>query len=698
MITFDLGKDKLEYNDGINECVNIWKELVPIRERAVKKFIERYDSDKTIKLETLNDGKFYSSDAFLSFSQMFVERGVYDFDLKYLFKNKLYNEYIINYEEFVNELKLELKLLENGKNEAYARRELIKHNRFKVQGGGFGVAGAAKGIIAAETFNLVTGSVYSICNFILNSADDYRISSKKTKLYYTAKAPLINALKQDIDNLMLVLSSYFAKDISIDRALSNKIISNIDNGVIQKPYMKEALIKAILSDPFNEIPYKYLIYHYNELEDDVKSIADYFHIDLEDYLKVLHEVNGYYFKDISLVEDAKKELEKLNMKPVFFEKKFWEKQSAKKKILLNLILIFWQNMDKKRSNIEMTGFLEHCATFFQNIADGELLISSNKDEIDKCIKYYSEDALSEFCNIVRCQDKISEDAKKGILGYFNNGDTNGNIYLFINTAGNFSLDAFSCASGDKSLLLTQNEIIISCMHDGDITFKKILLNDFVKCCCNHNNTNVIEFYTTEDIEPVGYFDLKGNIDSNVNCECIAKCINDIAKNISPFYKFNEEWSSIINKNSGYMQDFSERFILGHKCEKEGNFEKAFSCYLLDAMEGYSWGSYKLGIYYGNSRYVSQDYSKAKYWFMKAANENNNYAIKYLKNYRIYFRKIKNINLSNVYLGSEFTSDFINNKLRIYYDKVYNDVIQEDVNTDGIVGGLEATATIIDLLF
>lgn len=157
--------------------------------------------------------------------------------------------------------------------------EIQKESRGRVIGGGFGLTGAAKGMLTAGAINSVTGYFYG------------RSNAKKSKelddLALKYKSGLLgDAIKKGLDAIGVYLQ-YCVADylyyIGLPRyefedtiKKSNAIINNIISGSIKGEKRTDAAIKAISLNPSNVYAYVYLtlIYGRNKSIDNiVKKLA-----------------------------------------------------------------------------------------------------------------------------------------------------------------------------------------------------------------------------------------------------------------------------------------------------------------------------------------------------------------------------------------------------------------------------------------
>ena len=75
-------------------------------------------------------------------------------------------------------------------------REYRKASRAEVIGGGFGIGGAIKGMVAAGAINMATGAAHSVANSIGNAGSEGDANTRKARLYKDAQEPLRDAIER----------------------------------------------------------------------------------------------------------------------------------------------------------------------------------------------------------------------------------------------------------------------------------------------------------------------------------------------------------------------------------------------------------------------------------------------------------------------------------------------------------------------
>ncbi|RHL92893.1 hypothetical protein DWZ94_01035 [Veillonella atypica] len=117
------------------------------------------------------------------------------------------------------------------------RRDFRREARGRIVGGGFGVSGAAQGIITAGAINMATGFAHSMFNSIGNAITKYNMNEQADKIYYDSSIldELSGKLGKIIDHIGTILWKNILKvNYNNDRniKLSEDIYKNLIDGLI----------------------------------------------------------------------------------------------------------------------------------------------------------------------------------------------------------------------------------------------------------------------------------------------------------------------------------------------------------------------------------------------------------------------------------------------------------------------------------
>lgn len=166
------------------------------------------------------------------------------------------------------------------KREAELYREMRRDSRFKLRGGGFGLSGAAKGIIVAEGVNLVTGLFHSAFNAIDEMYTDSDIDNRMKKVYKKYAEYIKPAVMIDITQMMLSVNERYIWPghkymiNGSNKKRSKGIVASIKAGRVPKADIKNQVVDAICLDIGNPAIF---IWAYNILGDpngELKALAE----------------------------------------------------------------------------------------------------------------------------------------------------------------------------------------------------------------------------------------------------------------------------------------------------------------------------------------------------------------------------------------------------------------------------------------
>lgn len=159
-------------------------------------------------------------------------------------------------------------------------RELQKEMRTRVIGGGFGLSGAAKGMVQAGAINMLTGAAYDFVNMFGDMQSDKTASKSKEALYqsnetlYTLQfgfSAAINVIKQVIFKVLRIKPF---EDDSVEQAAA--ILENIQKGNIPKENIEKAIVQALLSNPFDVRLYRAYFSRRGDSSFQLEKMAKFF--------------------------------------------------------------------------------------------------------------------------------------------------------------------------------------------------------------------------------------------------------------------------------------------------------------------------------------------------------------------------------------------------------------------------------------
>ena len=169
-------------------------------------------------------------------------------------------------------------------------REERKAYRGRVEGGGFGVGGAIKGMAMAGAMNAVSGMGHSIVNAIGNANSAATAASNKKALYNARNTYITLARGIHYD----IISCYFAHLEFINNLITDYYVDPTDieraEALFESAKKVESKRESLLFESFSKFPFneKLLIYIFTNYRLERKNtwnIANRFFIDLSDNLE-----------------------------------------------------------------------------------------------------------------------------------------------------------------------------------------------------------------------------------------------------------------------------------------------------------------------------------------------------------------------------------------------------------------------------
>lgn len=247
---FNLCNQELIFSDDIEVVIEIRKEFHKFSLYAMKDFKEKYSLYGSLKKafeNTRSLGYEYIAQAVDKAVEKAMDYNVYSVN-----RNNYVN-YDIQKPNFIDAwsnvmnvyedlyLDLETEYLSEAE-----RRDFRREARGRIVGGGFGVSGAAQGIITAGAINMATGLAHSMFNSIGNAITKYNMNEQADKIYCDSSIldELSGTLGKIIDHIGTILwQSILNVNYNNDRniKLSEDIYKNLIDGLIPTDKIPEVL-------------------------------------------------------------------------------------------------------------------------------------------------------------------------------------------------------------------------------------------------------------------------------------------------------------------------------------------------------------------------------------------------------------------------------------------------------------------------
>lgn len=180
-----------------------------------------------------------------------------------------------------------------------AYRNMRKDSRGRVIGGGFGLQGAAKGIITAGAINATTGMLHSIGNALGNMGSSISASNAKDHLFnsgigYQLKQSLyediLGAHLAAIDLIYARTGHKIVKFTAEAESRAEQIKEQFEQLAIPPSKKTAALVQLLRTYPFHQKYYVLAVQLFPDRLDDMRAFADFFHFDLDEIYSTMRRL------------------------------------------------------------------------------------------------------------------------------------------------------------------------------------------------------------------------------------------------------------------------------------------------------------------------------------------------------------------------------------------------------------------------
>ncbi len=211
--------------------------------------------------------------------------------------------------------------LEQKELDEYRRRRREGRGRF--EGGGFGIAGAVKGMAIAEIANLASGAVHMLFNGLGKIGSSIAASSQKGEIFqdpntlYSLRKAVYDSVIDCHCALISCLNhkagTKFIPSIRSEQAeQSASIINNLKIGLIPEEGRWEAILTAFSCFPYNYKWYNYMLSRFKDPDGELDNAADYFKVDIDGFKR--RYIDAALGKvDLSTMKTAERELKRLKL-------------------------------------------------------------------------------------------------------------------------------------------------------------------------------------------------------------------------------------------------------------------------------------------------------------------------------------------------------------------------------------------------
>lgn len=196
-------------------------------------------------------------------------------------------------------------------------------NRSRLVGGGFGIAGAAKGIATAGAANMAYGAVHSVVNMFGNFGSGLVASGKKSEIFkdpetqwklsqavydsaFSCHFALIACLNNETDcNILMGISAD-------QRQKSESAVNNLNGKLVTAEAERSTILGAFTDNPYNYLWYTYMVGRFGDQHGDLEQTALKFGIDLTECKRETID-DAARKLDTSSLETAKNALQQIEL-------------------------------------------------------------------------------------------------------------------------------------------------------------------------------------------------------------------------------------------------------------------------------------------------------------------------------------------------------------------------------------------------
>lgn len=292
--SFRLGNNTVNYNGPIDEFNDLYNFGIPLlnyclndADKATGNVFSKYEH--ALKLVQ----SFY-----MCFEEYYIKSGIYDFSIDKLLHDRRYDNAIepiynlaLDYENTVAAIEENVELEKE-------RRALRKASRSQIIGGGFGIGGAVKGMLMAGAVNMTTGLAHSTFNMIGNAADSISASHDKDQALKHFNYNYHSRINSCLSRTFLIIIDQLGINFDLQPVKAEKILHNIDSGLLNDDVALLALGQAIEADPYSKDVYLKILELRPQLTKDLATIAEFFKIDIQEEIQEIHTADGIYFENV----------------------------------------------------------------------------------------------------------------------------------------------------------------------------------------------------------------------------------------------------------------------------------------------------------------------------------------------------------------------------------------------------------------
>jgi uncharacterized membrane protein (DUF106 family) len=276
--------------------------------------------------------------------EILIKHGIYDID-----NQTFINKYYINYHTWdndfneINDKYVELVLSDKELDEYRVAR---RQSRGRVIGGGFGISGAAKGMVQAGAINMAAGAAHMIFNGVGKLVTSAAIGIQKNSIFKdpNTKRSLENGIYTAVFNVHYALVDVLLENkvVNISGISENSIskchsiLANLNTKQFESEVIKKLIVDGLLLNPYNEEVYKMAIEKIGDPDLELEKFGRIFNVDVK---KAKNDYLNQKIKKLpkSSIEDYKQAINSLDEEEIHVG---FDQSNEVRKNLLNELELF----------------------------------------------------------------------------------------------------------------------------------------------------------------------------------------------------------------------------------------------------------------------------------------------------------------------------------------------------------------------
>lgn len=280
-------------------------------------------------------------------------------------------------DEFKSQLTKQLERANEDKEYALAYNKAKKASRTKLVGGGFGIKGAAKGIVTAKTVNAVTGSIYSVGNAFasasinsryraaVNEVNSKGLNGTLSEDFYEDCLRFLYSVYNSLEEKNVALSySYLGKE-KADKVLRDiDYDRNYDDTKESRAELAKKALDIFVNYPIEDKYFISICGHLGDENGEIRRFCKTINMDLVDVEKAIFSYEYYYNlfnndnSDINIYNIVKRNMYGSQDMPRYYKKVLNDEFADKEKYE------YAKALEEKEINNHLHYLIENCMKSF----------------------------------------------------------------------------------------------------------------------------------------------------------------------------------------------------------------------------------------------------------------------------------------------------------------------------------------------